>query len=205
MSELLLTPIHAEHLALGAKMAAFAGFDMPVSYTSIKEEHFAVRRKAGLFDVSHMGEFIVKGKEALDFLQLVTSNDVNKLKIGQAQYSCFPTPSGGIVDDLIVYRLDEDQCSEGEQAYMLVVNGANLDKDWNWLQSHLNHDTRLINISEQTALLALQGPLASTILQPLTDTPLDDIAFYHFTKGTVAGIDNVLISATGYTGAGGFE
>lgn len=199
------TPLTERHIALGARMADFAGFNMPISYSGIKPEHAAVRERAGIFDVSHMGEFIVRGKEALDFLQHVTSNDVSKLEIGQAQYSCFPNDTGGIVDDLLVYRLSEDNCSEGERAYMLVVNGANLEKDWRWLFEHNTFDTRLINISDETGLVAVQGPLATQILQTLTEVDLSAIKYYTFTKGQLAGFDNVLISATGYTGAGGFE
>lgn len=178
---------------------------MPISYTGIKSEHLAVREKAGIFDVSHMGEFIVRGKEALDFVQYVTSNDASKLEIGQAQYSCFPNKGGGIVDDLLVYRLPENNCSEGEKAFMLVVNGANIEKDWRWLSELNTFDTRLLNISEQTGLVAVQGPAALAIIQQLTETDLSAIKYYSFTKGTVAGVDNVIISATGYTGSGGFE
>ena len=199
------TPLRERHEALGAKMMEFAGFYMPISYSGIKEEHAAVREKAGMFDVSHMGEFIVRGKEALDFVQYITSNDVSKLAIGQAQYSCFPNDKGGIVDDLLVYRLSEDNCSEGERAYMLVVNGANIDKDWRWVFENNTFDTRVINISDDTGLIAVQGPKATAIIQQLTDTDLSAIKYYHFTKGTVAGVENVLISATGYTGSGGFE
>lgn len=199
------TPLSEIHEALGAKMAEFAGFWMPITYKGITEEHMAVRQGVGVFDVSHMGEFIVKGKEALDLIQKVTSNDASKLKIGQAQYSCFPNKEGGIVDDLLVYRLDEDKCSEGEQAFMLVVNGANIQKDWEWINSENSFDAKLTDISDRTGLLAVQGPKAVETLQKLTDIDLSDIAYYHFTKGTIAGIDNVLISATGYTGSGGFE
>ena len=199
------TPLKSRHEALGARMAEFAGFYMPISYSGIKEEHQAVRERAGMFDVSHMGEFIVRGKEALDFIQHVTSNDASKLEIGQAQYSCFPNGTGGIVDDLLVYRLAEDNCSEGERAYMLVVNGANIEKDWKWLFEQNTFDTRLINISEQTGLIAVQGPAATAIVQQLTETDLSAIKYYTFTKGQVAGVDNVIISATGYTGSGGFE
>ncbi|MEZ4897862.1 MAG: glycine cleavage system aminomethyltransferase GcvT [Saprospiraceae bacterium] len=200
------TPLTELHQNLGAKMAPFAGYLMPISYAGIQEEHKAVRERAGLFDVSHMGEFIVKGKQALDLVQYVTSNDASKLAIGQAQYSCLPNTQGGIVDDLLVYRLDEDQCAAGEQAFMLVVNAANIDKDWDWIQQFADRfDTRMVNISDQSALLALQGPKALEILQPLTDVNLAELKYYHFTKGTVAGVPNVLISATGYTGAGGFE
>lgn len=205
MTQIKSTPLQSRHEALHAKMAEFAGFYMPISYAGIKEEHQAVRERAGIFDVSHMGEFIVRGRQALDFVQFVTSNDASKLEIGQAQYSCFPNHEGGIVDDLLVYRLAEDTCSEGERAYMLVVNGANIDKDWNWLQPLNTFDTRLINISDHTGLLAVQGPAAQAIVQALTDTDLSAIGYYTFTKGRVAGFDNVIISATGYTGAGGFE
>lgn len=199
------TPLRSRHEALGARMAEFAGFYMPISYSGIKEEHQAVRERAGMFDVSHMGEFIVRGKEALNFVQHVTSNDASKLEIGQAQYSCFPNQEGGIVDDLLVYRLSEDNCSAGEQAFMLVVNGANIDKDWKWVNDQNTFDTRLINISDETGLVAIQGPAATAIIQKLTDTKLDEIKYYTFTKGQVAGVGNVIISATGYTGSGGFE
>ncbi|MBP6795411.1 MAG: glycine cleavage system aminomethyltransferase GcvT, partial [Saprospiraceae bacterium] len=198
MKELALAPIHK---SLGARMAEFAGFNMPIYYPKgITEEHHQVRKKVGVFDVSHMGEFIVKGKEALDLIQSITTNDVSKLNIGQAQYSCMPNAHGGIVDDLLVYRLDEDQCAEGENAYMLVVNAGNIEKDWNWVNDHNTYDTRVINISDQTALLAIQGPMATDALQALTDIKLKDLAYYTFTKGKLAGIENVLISATGYTG-----
>jgi aminomethyltransferase len=199
------TPLTETHIALGAKMAEFAGYNMPISYAGIKEEHHAVRKNVGVFDVSHMGEFIVKGKQALDLVQWVTSNDASKLVPGQAQYSCLPNESGGIVDDLLVYRLFDDMCAEGEQAFMLVVNASNMEKDWNWISQHNKFDTRLINISDQTGLLAIQGPNAAKALQSLTDVNLADIEYYTFVKGRFAGVDNVIISATGYTGAGGFE
>lgn len=199
------TSLTQKHIDLGAKMAPFAGYNMPISYTGIKEEHHAVRKNVGVFDVSHMGEFIVRGKEALDLLQLVTSNNVAKLNIGDAQYSCLPNKDGGIVDDLLVYRLAEDQCAEGEQAYMLVVNASNIEKDWNWIRQFNTFDAQMINISDQTGLLAVQGPNATKVLQTLTEVNLSDLKYYTFTKGTFAGIDNVLISATGYTGSGGFE
>lgn len=199
------TPLTEKHIALGAKMVDFAGYNMPVSYGGIKEEHHAVRTNVGVFDVSHMGEFIVRGKEALDLLQKVTSNNVAKIEIGQAQYSCFPNGKGGIIDDLLIYRLSEDQCAEGERAYMLVVNASNIEKDWNWLQQHNSFDTKLINISDQTALLAVQGPNASKALEGLTDIDLAGMKYYTFAKGKFADCDNVLVSATGYTGAGGFE
>ena len=199
------TPLTEKHIALGAKMVDFAGYNMPVSYSGIKEEHHAVRNNVGVFDVSHMGEFIVRGTQALDFLQKVTSNNVAKIEIGQAQYSCFPNGKGGIVDDLLIYRLPEDRCAAGERAYMLVVNASNIEKDWNWLEQHNNFDVQLLDISEQTALLAVQGPNATKALEALTDIDLAGMKYYTFAKGTFAGCENVLISATGYTGAGGFE
>ncbi len=199
------TPLAEKHLALGARMAEFAGYNMPISYAGIIEEHQQVRQKVGVFDVSHMGEFIVRGKEALALVQKVTSNDASKLDIGDAQYSCFPNEQGGIVDDCLVYRLPEDMCAAGEQAFMLVVNASNIEKDWEWVNRHNEFDTRLINISDHTGLLAVQGPLAAEVLQPLTAVDLGSLKYYTFAKGTFAGIDNVLISATGYTGAGGFE
>lgn len=199
------TPITAKHLALGAKMAPFAGYNMPISYKGITEEHFCVRQKVGIFDVSHMGEFIVKGRQALDLIQYVTSNDVSKLQIGDVQYSCLPNDKGGIVDDLLVYRLAEDQCAEGEQAFMLVVNASNIAKDWAWINQHNTFDARLTDISDKTALMAVQGPLSEKALQSLTDINLSEIKYYTFRKGTFAGVPNVLISATGYTGERGFE
>lgn len=199
------TPLTEKHIALGAKMAEFAGYNMPISYSGIKEEHEAVRTNAGIFDVSHMGEFIVKGKEALKLVQKITSNDASKLATGEAQYSCMPNNDGGIVDDLLVYRLAEDMCNEGEQAFMLVVNASNMEKDWNWISSHNSFDTRLINISDQTGLIAIQGPKVAEMIQELTSIDLKSIPYYTFKKGSFAGCDNVIISATGYTGAGGFE
>ncbi len=199
------TPLTEKHRALGARMAEFAGYEMPISYAGIREEHLCVRRSVGVFDVSHMGEFIVKGPEALQLVQWVTSNNAAKLKPGQVQYSCLPNEEGGIIDDLLVYRLFDDQCQEGEEAFMLVVNASNIEKDFNHIQKHNRFDTRLIDISERTGLLAVQGPKATEALQSLTEVALADIPYYHFTKGRFAGIDNVLISATGYTGSGGFE
>ena len=199
------TPLTAKHEALGAKMAEFAGYNMPIVYTTISEEHEAVRGRVGMFDVSHMGEFIVKGIGAEDFVQSVTSNNVRKLDIGDAQYSCLPNDDGGIVDDLLVYRLAEEQCAEGESAYMLVVNASNIEKDWNWLQSKNNHEITMHDISGRTGLLAVQGPNAAKAMQSLTEIDLENMKYYTFQKGTFAGIDNVLISATGYTGSGGFE
>ncbi len=203
LKETALTP---KHIALGAKMASFAGYNMPISYKGIKDEHACVRTNVGVFDVSHMGEFIVKGKNAAALIQQVTSNNVNKLNIGDAQYSCLPNHDGGIVDDLLVYRLAEDNCAEGEQAFMLVVNASNIEKDWNWIKQHNEaYDATMINISDQTGLLAIQGPNTTAVLQSLTDVDLAGLKYYTFTKGTFAGIENVLISATGYTGSGGFE
>jgi aminomethyltransferase len=199
------TPLFERHISANARMAPFAGYEMPISYKGINEEHHAVRNNTGLFDVSHMGEFIVKGKEALLFVNELTANDASVLAHGDIQYSCFPNENGGIVDDLLVYRLFDDQCAAGEQAFMLVVNASNIEKDFNWLQKHNHYDTRLINISDRTALLALQGPKAILLLQELTQVNLAEINYYTFKKGVVAGIENVLISATGYTGAGGFE
>jgi aminomethyltransferase len=180
-------------------MASFAGFNMPISYTGINDEHAAVRKNAGVFDVSHMGEFILKGPNALELIQRLTSNDASKLTKGKAQYSCLPNATGGIVDDLLVYCLEENA------AYMLVVNAGNIDKDWNWISEHNIHDVEMHNISDKTALLAVQGPNATKILQSLTSMDLLNLAYYTFTRGTFAGVENVLISATGYTGAGGVE
>ncbi len=201
------TPLTDLHRELGARMTDFAGYEMPLTYSGLKEEHRSVRERAGLFDVSHMGEFIVRGPQALDLIQYVTSNDASKLAVGQAQYSCFPTPDGGIVDDLIVYRLPDNpgMSTESGSVYMLVVNAGNMLKDWNWLEAHNTFDAELIDISDQTALLAFQGPLAAEILQTLTEEKLDAIPYYHCRRNTVAGVPNVLISATGYTGSGGFE
>lgn len=199
------TALYDKHAALGAKIVPFAGYEMPVSYVGIIEEHNSVRNAVGVFDVSHMGEFIVKGSQALDLIQKVTSNDASKLEIGDIQYSCLPNDKGGIVDDLLVYRLSEDKCSEGERAYMLVVNASNIEKDWNWINSHNKFDVKLTDISENTSLLAVQGPKAAEALQALTEIDLKSMKYYTFNKCIFAGIDNVLISATGYTGAGGFE
>jgi aminomethyltransferase len=197
--------LNDKHQSLGAKMVDFAGYLMPVQYTGILEEHLNVRNNVGVFDVSHMGEFLVRGKNALSFLQKVTSNDVSKLKIGQVQYSCMPNKTGGIVDDLLVYRMSEENLKEGEKAYLLVVNASNIDKDWAWLEGQLEEDTEMENLSEQISLLAVQGPKAAEILQPLTSMNLLDMPYYHFDQGVFGGLEDVLISATGYTGAGGFE
>jgi aminomethyltransferase len=188
-----------KHLALGAKMAEFAGYNMPISYSGINDEHQTVRKGAGIFDVSHMGEFILKGPGALDLIQRVTTNDASKLTAGMAQYSCLPNNEGGIVDDLLVYCLEENK------SYMLVVNASNIEKDWNWISGFNNTNVEMHNISDKTCLLAIQGPQATKILQPLTDTDILNLKYYTFAKGRFAGVDNVLISATGYTGAGGVE
>lgn len=193
------TPFTQKHITLGAKMAEFAGYNMPISYTGINDEHAAVRNNAGVFDVSHMGEFILKGADALDLIQRVTTNDASKLVAGKAQYSCLPNKEGGIVDDLLVY------CIEENKVYMLVVNASNIEKDWNWISSFNDKQAEMHNISDKTALLAIQGPNATKILQPLTDIDILNLKYYTFVKGKFAGVDNVLISATGYTGAGGVE
>jgi len=186
------------HIALGAKMVPFAGFNMPVQYSGINIEHETVRNGVGVFDVSHMGEFILKGEGALDLIQRVCSNDASTLFDGKVQYSCLPNEEGGIVDDLLVYRIDE-------KTYMLVVNASNIDKDWDWISKHNSGAVDMKNISDQTSLLAVQGPKAAEALQSLTEVNLSDMDYYTFKKGVFAGIENVLISATGYTGAGGFE
>ena len=193
------TPFYNKHIALGAKMAPFAGYEMPISYSGINDEHATVRKNAGVFDVSHMGEFVLKGPDALDLIQRVTSNDAAKLVPGKVQYSCLPNDKGGIVDDLLVY------CLEQNKSYMLVVNASNIEKDWNWIQQQNHKGVEMHNISEKTCLLAVQGPQAARMLQPLTEMDLVNLAYYTFVKGTFAGVDNVLISATGYTGAGGVE
>jgi len=193
------TPFTQKHIALGARMAEFAGFNMPISYSGINDEHATVRNNAGVFDVSHMGEFILKGDKALDLIQRVTSNDASKLTAGKAQYSCLPNEKGGIIDDLIVYCIDENK------TYMLVVNASNIEKDWNWISKHNSGNVEMHNISDKTCLLAIQGPNATKILQPLTDIDILNMKYYTFVKGKFAGVDNVLISATGYTGSGGIE
>jgi len=193
------TPFTQKHLALGAKMAEFAGYNMPISYSGINDEHAAVRTNAGVFDVSHMGEFILKGEGALDLIQRVTSNDASVLKNGNAQYSCLPNETGGIVDDLLVY------CVEQNKVYMLVVNASNIEKDWNWIVSKNTSGVEMHNISSKTCLLAIQGPNATKMLQPLTQMDILNLPYYTFTKGVFAGVENVLVSATGYTGSGGVE
>lgn len=205
---MLTTPLTSTHRELGAKLVDFAGYEMPLTYTSLKEEHQAVREAAGMFDVSHMGEFIIRGEGAFELVQFVTSNDVSKLSAGQAQYSCLPRPAGGIVDDLLVYHLPPNPAMgmSGEHpAYMLVVNASNIKKDWDWISSHNSYGAEMIDISANTALLAVQGPKATEILQTLTDSKLTEIPYYQFERGSIAGVDNVILSATGYTGSGGFE
>ncbi|MFN0187792.1 MAG: glycine cleavage system aminomethyltransferase GcvT [Bacteroidia bacterium] len=186
------------HTRLGAKMVPFAGYMMPVQYEGINVEHEKVRSSVGVFDVSHMGEFILKGDGALDLIQRVTSNDASKLSPGKAQYSCFPNETGGIVDDLIVYALEDGH-------WMLVVNASNIEKDWNWIQKFNTGNVEMHDISDKTSLLAVQGPHALATIQKLTSVDLAAIPYYNFTKGEVAGCKNILISNTGYTGAGGFE
>ncbi|PKQ68944.1 glycine cleavage system aminomethyltransferase GcvT [Raineya orbicola] len=191
-------PLNDLHESLGAKMVGFAGYAMPVRYSSDKAEHLAVRQNVGVFDVSHMGEFLLKGSKALDLIQRVCTNDASKLTDGKAQYSCMTNEKGGIVDDLLVYRLSETE-------YMLVVNASNIEKDWNWIQKHNTEGVEMQNISAETCLFAVQGPNATKVLQKLTTTDLSQIPYYSFVKGSIGGIEGVIISATGYTGAGGFE
>ena len=192
------TPFTETHIALGAKMHEFAGYNMPIEYSGIIDEHMTVCNGVGVFDVSHMGEFWVKGPNALEFLQQVTSNNVAILPIGKAQYTCFPNEEGGIVDDLLVYHYEEEK-------YLLVVNAANIEKDWNWCVSHNTVGAELENSSDRMAQLAIQGPKATEVLQRLTSVNLSDIPYYAFATGEFAGCSNVIISNTGYTGAGGFE
>ena len=192
------TALTNTHIALGAKIVPFAGYNMPVQYVGINAEHETVRTAVGVFDVSHMGEFILKGEGALELIQKVCSNDASKLYDGKVQYSCLPNENGGIVDDLLVYRMDE-------KTYMLVVNASNIEKDWDWISKFNSYGVDMKNISDRTSLLAVQGPKAAEALQSLTDTDLAAMEYYTFVKGTFAGVDNVVISATGYTGAGGFE
>ena len=198
-TELKTTALEQIHIDLGAKMVPFAGYNMPVQYSGLRQEHAAVREQAGMFDVSHMGEFFVDGPDALAFLQKVTSNDVSKLIPGKIQYSCFPNEQGGIVDDLLVYCFSEEH-------FLLVVNASNMDKDWSHLMQYTKgFDVRLSNQSDDYSLLAVQGPKATEILQTLTDVDLASIKYYNFVLAEIAGIGDVIISATGYTGAGGFE
>lgn len=196
--EMKKTALYDKHVELNAKIVDFAGYQMPVQYSGVIDEHFAVREKVGLFDVSHMGQFIIEGTGALDLVQKVTTNQVKNLSIGKAQYSCLPNAEGGIVDDLIVYQI-------AEEAYLLVVNASNIEKDWNWISSHNSENVSMKNTSDQTSLIALQGPKAMDTLQKLTSTALASIPYYQFAQGEVAGCKDVIISNTGYTGSGGFE
>jgi aminomethyltransferase len=191
-------PLNDLHAKLGGKMVPFAGFNMPVRYSSDIEEHMTVRNGVGVFDVSHMGEFTVKGPHALDLIQRVTSNDASKLIDGQAQYSCLPNENGGIVDDLIVYKIKDND-------YLIVVNASNIEKDWNWISKFNTKGAEMKNISDDICLFAVQGPKAVDVLQTLTKTDLRSIKYYHFAIGEFAGVPNVTMSNTGYTGAGGFE
>ena len=192
------TALTQKHEELGAKMVPFAGYNMPVQYEGINSEHETVREGVGVFDVSHMGEFLVTGPEALNLIQKVTTNDASVMEIGRAQYSCMPNGKGGIIDDLIIYRMKEEQ-------YLLVVNASNIDKDWDWINSHNTFDAEMRNISDDYSLLAIQGPKAIEAMQSLTSVDLSTIKYYHFEVADFAGIDHVIISATGYTGSGGFE
>lgn len=191
-------PLNDLHVKLGGKMVPFAGYNMPVRYSSDIEEHMTVRNGVGVFDVSHMGEFSVKGSQALDLIQRVTSNDASKLIDGQAQYSCLPNQTGGIVDDLIVYKIKDND-------YLIVVNASNIEKDWNWISKFNTKGSEIKNISDDLCLFAVQGPKAVEVLQKLTKTDLSKIKYYHFAIGEFAGVPNVILSNTGYTGAGGFE
>jgi aminomethyltransferase len=192
------TALSEKHIALGAKMVPFAGYNMPVQYEGVNAEHETVRNAVGVFDVSHMGEFLLTGPNALALIQKVTTNDASTLTIGRAQYSCLPNGKGGIVDDLIVYRMKEEQ-------YLLVVNASNIEKDWNWISSHNTFGVEMRNLSDDYSLLAIQGPKAVEAMQSLTSVQLADIKYYHFEVAEFAGIENIIISATGYTGSGGFE
>lgn len=196
--ELKKVALNDLHVALGAKMVPFAGYNMPVRYSSDLDEHHTVRKAVGIFDVSHMGEFLVNGPGALDLIQRVTSNDAAKLTDGKVQYSCLPNEAGGIVDDLLVYRLAEED-------YMLVVNASNIEKDWNWINHYNTQGVNLQNISDEIALFAVQGPKAITALQPLTNLNLAGMPYYSFTRTEFAGVPDIIVSATGYTGGGGFE
>jgi aminomethyltransferase len=199
MTEQIKTiPLNDLHVSLGAKMVPFAGFMMPVRYSSDLEEHHCVRNGVGVFDVSHMGEFVVRGPKALDLIQRVSANDATALYDGRIQYSYLPNADGGVVDDLLVYRYNQEE-------YYLVVNASNIEKDWNWIQSHNTESVEMENISDRLCLFAVQGPKAMATLQKLTDIDLSKIEYYHYAAGTLAGVEDVFISATGYTGAGGFE
>lgn len=193
-----ITAFNQIHKDLGAKMVPYAGFEMPVQYAGVNQEHLIVRNGVGVFDVSHMGQFFIKGPEALELLQYIGSNDASKVKIGQAQYTCLTNEKGGIVDDLIIYRMSQDE-------WMLVVNASNIDKDWEWINKHNKFEVKIENRSDQLSLLAIQGPKAIEAMQSLTDVNLAEIPFYNFKVAEFAGAKDVIISATGYTGSGGFE
>jgi aminomethyltransferase len=192
------TPLTHLHRAMGARMAPFAGFEMPIEYTGIKDEHFTVREKVGIFDVSHMGALWITGQKAVPFLQKVTSNDISVLVPGKAQYSCFPNGKGGIVDDIIVYKYSNEK-------FLIVVNASNVEKDFNWICSHNSEGVEIVNKSPETAQIALQGPLATTILKKLCIAPLDDMKPFMFLEASVANCPDIIIATTGYTGAGGYE
>ena len=192
------TALTDHHISLGAKMVPFAGFNMPVQYSGINDEHETVRTGVGVFDVSHMGEFILKGEKAIDLIQKVSSNDVSKLYNGKVQYAYLPNENGGIVDDFLTYKIDDE-------TYLLVVNASNIEKDWDWISKYNSYGVEMKDISDETSLFAVQGPKAAEALQGLTDIELASMEYYSFVKGSFAGVDNVIISATGYTGAGGFE
>ena len=192
------TALTETHEALGAKMVPFAGYNMPVQYEGINIEHETVRQAVGVFDVSHMGEFLIDGEHALELIQKVSSNDASKLAIGKAQYSCLPNDDGGIVDDLIIYKIKEEQ-------FLLVVNASNIEKDWNWIQSKNDVGAKIRDLSEDYSLLAIQGPKAIEAMQSITSHDLSAIKFYNFVVGDFAGVEHIIISATGYTGSGGFE
>ncbi|MGN0003075.1 MAG: glycine cleavage system aminomethyltransferase GcvT [Sphingobacterium composti] len=192
------TVLTDHHISLGAKMVPFAGFNMPVQYSGINDEHETVRTAVGVFDVSHMGEFILKGEKALDLIQKVSSNDASKLYDGKIQYAYLPNENGGIVDDFLTYKIDDT-------TYLLVVNASNIEKDWNWISKYNTYGVEMKDISDETSLFAVQGPKAAQALQSLTSIELASMEYYSFAKGTFAGVENVLVSATGYTGAGGFE
>lgn len=192
------TALTSTHIALNAKMVPFAGYNMPVSYEGVNAEHETVRKGVGVFDVSHMGEFLITGENALDLIQKISSNDASKLVDGKAQYSCMPNDQGGIVDDLIIYRFNAEK-------YLLVVNASNIEKDWNWISQHNSMDATMRDLSDEYSLLAIQGPKAVEAMQSLTEVDLSAIKFYSFEVAEFAGVPNVIISATGYTGSGGFE
>lgn len=193
-----LVELNDIHIGLGAKMVPFAGFMMPVQYEGVNKEHAVVREGVGVFDVSHMGEFLLKGNKAIDLIQKISSNDATQLYDGRAQYACMPNGKGGIVDDLIIYRIKEEE-------YLLVVNASNIEKDWNWIKSHNTYGVEMTNLSDDYSLLAIQGPKAVEAMQSLTDINLSEIKYYHFEIGQFAGLKDIIVSATGYTGSGGFE